>query len=92
MNISEIALLNTETPMHFPAEKVVVTRERCGSVPHTYVVCTKDRMIPEPPQRRFVRDVDAVSCAATRGVALDTSHSPFLSRPEELAQTLTTAW
>ncbi|TKA02140.1 alpha/beta fold hydrolase [Actinacidiphila oryziradicis] len=87
-----IALLDTESPVHFPAEKVAVTRGRYGGVPHTYVVCAKDRAIPEPLQRRFVRDVDAVSSAATRVIALDTSHSPFLSRPEELAQAVTTAW
>ncbi len=50
-------------------------------VPSTYVVCTDDRAIPVALQR---------SCAARIGdvVELATSHSPFLSRPDELARLL----
>jgi pimeloyl-ACP methyl ester carboxylesterase len=46
--------------------------------PSTYVVCTDDRAIPVALQR---------SCAARTGavVELATSHSPFLSRPADLA-------
>ena len=50
-------------------------------VPSTYVVCTDDRAIPVALQR---------SCAARIGevVELPTSHSPFLSRPDDLARLL----
>lgn len=50
-------------------------------VPSTYVVCTDDRAIPVALQR---------SCAARLGevVELPTSHSPFLSRPDDLARLL----
>jgi pimeloyl-ACP methyl ester carboxylesterase len=50
--------------------------------PSTYVVCTDDRALPVPLQQ---------SCAARIGNAVEmpTSHSPFLSRPGELAQMLT---
>ena len=50
-------------------------------VPSTYVVCTDDRAIPVALQR---------SCAARIGevVELPTSHSPFLSRPDDVARVL----
>ena len=49
--------------------------------PSTYVVCTDDRAIPVALQQ---------SCAARLGdvVELPTSHSPFLSRPDDLARLL----
>jgi pimeloyl-ACP methyl ester carboxylesterase len=87
-----VALLGTDVSVRISAQQVAVTRERYGSIPHTYVVCSKDRAIPEPLQRRFVHDVDAVSSAAARVIVLDSAHSPFLSRPEELAEAVTTAW
>jgi pimeloyl-ACP methyl ester carboxylesterase len=87
-----ILLLGIDTPATFVAERIGVTRDRFGAIPHTFVVCTKDRAIPEPLQRRFVREIDAVSATATDVITLDTSHSPFLSRPQALADALTTAW
>ncbi len=50
--------------------------------PSTYVVCTDDRALPVSLQR---------SCADRIGtvVEMPTSHSPFLSRPAELARMLT---
>ena len=56
-------------------------------LPATYVPCTDDRMIPIEAQREFV--------ASCRPVALDltelewpTSHSPFFSRPDLVADLL----
>jgi pimeloyl-ACP methyl ester carboxylesterase len=52
-------------------------------VPRAYVVAAQDRAIPTALQRRLVADnpdVDAVE--------LDADHSPFLSRPAELAAAL----
>jgi pimeloyl-ACP methyl ester carboxylesterase len=57
-------------------------------VAHKYVVCTQDRVVPEALQRRFVREIDAVSAKPTRVVELRASHSPFLSRPAELADVI----
>jgi pimeloyl-ACP methyl ester carboxylesterase len=51
-------------------------------VPASYIVCTKDRIIPEQAQRQM---------AAARGLpvqTLPTSHSPFLSRPDLLVRIL----
>ncbi|WSW02405.1 hypothetical protein OG509_40175 (plasmid) [Streptomyces sp. NBC_01006] len=54
-------------------------------MPHTYLVCTKDTAIPAALQRRFVREIDAVSDAPTTVLEPDSSHSPFLAQPAALA-------
>lgn len=50
----------------------------------TYIACTQDRAIPYEAQ-------EAMSQRATEVHTLDSSHSPFLSRPRELAGLLTGA-
>lgn len=65
------------------AELLQLTAERWGSLPRTYVECTQDRTIPITSQRRM----QAMSPGA-RVVTLDADHSPYLSRPAELADAL----
>jgi pimeloyl-ACP methyl ester carboxylesterase len=86
-----IALLSTDGAMGIPAETFTSTPHRYGRVPHTYLVCTADRTIPAALQRRFVREIDAVSTHPTTVVELPTSHSPFLSAPDLLTDTLAAA-
>ncbi len=69
-----------------------MTAERYGGVPHTYVTCAKDNVIPVALQRRLVREIDGVSATRTRVVELDCSHSPFLSRPAALAEAIADVW
>jgi pimeloyl-ACP methyl ester carboxylesterase len=80
-----IGLLGPDSPAGFITETVPVTRERYGTVPHSYVVCTEDNALPEPLQRRFIAEIDAVSAAPTGVTEMVSSHSPFLSRPGDLA-------
>lgn len=47
----------------------------------TYVVCTQDRCIPEDAQREWAQRCDEV-------LELPTSHSPFLSRRDDVAELL----
>lgn len=68
------------------SEKLRLTPARWGSLPRTYVECTADRTIPLSSQRRM----QAMSPGA-RVVTLDADHSPFLSRPRELAEALIAA-
>jgi pimeloyl-ACP methyl ester carboxylesterase len=68
------------------AEPLALTAERWGSRPRTYVECTEDRTIPISSQRRM----QAMSPGA-RVVTLDADHSPYLSRPVELADALEAA-
>ncbi len=48
------------------------------SIPSTYVVCTEDRALPPAAQLEMATRADAV-------VEWPTDHSPFLTRPGELA-------
>lgn len=65
------------------SEPLQLTADRWGSLPRTYVECTEDRTIPITSQRRM----QAMSPGA-RVVTLDADHSPYLSRPVELADAL----
>ena len=86
-----VSLLGVDGPMCLPSEPVTVTADRYGSIAHSYVVCTRDRAVPVALQRRFAREIDAVSAKPTRVVEVDSSHSPFLSRPAELAEIIAPA-
>jgi pimeloyl-ACP methyl ester carboxylesterase len=59
---------------------VSITEERAGSVRRIYVECVRDHAIGIAKQREMwaVRPCERVA-------TIDTDHSPFLSRPEELA-------
>ncbi len=65
------------------ATPVKLTSENFGRVPRVYVECLRDRAIPVALQRRMC---EASPCE--RVFTLDTDHSPFLSRPDELAALL----
>ncbi|WP_199930801.1 hypothetical protein [Streptomyces sp. CB02923] len=58
-----------------------------ADAPHTCVVCAKDNVIPAALQRRFIREIDAVSSppSPARRLALASSHLPFLAQPAALA-------
>lgn len=62
------------------------SHQRFGRVPRAYIECTQDRIISVHEQRAMVA---SVGCDAV--VSLDTSHSPFLAAPAELATALITA-
>jgi pimeloyl-ACP methyl ester carboxylesterase len=59
------------------------TPERFGRVPRAYIECTRDRTIGLAAQRRMQA---ALPCDPV--FTLDSAHSPFLSRAEELAALL----
>ena len=52
-------------------------------IPRFYVLCTRDRAIPEALQRRVIREH---GCEMV--VELETDHTPHLSRTTELADAL----
>ncbi|MEV7623788.1 alpha/beta fold hydrolase [Actinoplanes sp. NPDC089786] len=79
-----IDLLSPGAPIGIPAEAFPVTRDRYGRVPHSFVTCAKDNAVPVAAQRRFIGEIDAIATAPTRVAELDTAHSPFLSRPDDL--------
>jgi pimeloyl-ACP methyl ester carboxylesterase len=65
------------------AAAIITPTSRCAwrTVPASYVICSEDRIIPPETQRTM-----AEQAADTRTIA--SSHSPTLSRPDELAAIL----
>jgi pimeloyl-ACP methyl ester carboxylesterase len=71
------ALIAKFRPM--PLEPMVQTSDPAWkSIPSTYVVCTNDRAIAPEAQRWMATRADEV-------VEVDTDHSPFVTRPEFIA-------
>ncbi len=58
-----------------------ITKAGWHTIPSTYVVCGQDQAIPVAAQ-------EAMSQRSKKVMRLDSSHSPFLSRPQELADIL----
>jgi len=86
-----ISLLASDAPAGIAGEAIAVTSERYGSIPHSYIVCARDKVIPPALQRLFVTEIDAVSAKPTTVIEFDTSHSPFLSQPVALADVIRAA-
>jgi pimeloyl-ACP methyl ester carboxylesterase len=86
-----VGLLTPDASTGVSKEAFPVTTGRYGTIPHTYVVCTRDNTNPIPLQRLFIKEIDAVSSKPTAVVELDSSHSPFLSQPAALAAAIAAA-
>lgn len=72
---------------HAPrSQKLHLTPERWGRLPRTYVECTLDRTIPIDSQRQMQRYSPGAKVAT-----LEADHSPYLSKPVELADALEAA-
>ena len=81
-----IGLLTPDAPAGIAAGASELTAEGWGSVPRAYIVCAQDQALRPPLQRKFIADADAAFPGnLTEVYTLDSSHSPFLSRPGELA-------
>jgi pimeloyl-ACP methyl ester carboxylesterase len=81
-----IALLTPDAPVGISAGVTALTADGWGSIPRTYVVCTRDATIPPALQRKFIADADAAFPANPTAVReLEASHSPFLSMPDQVA-------
>jgi pimeloyl-ACP methyl ester carboxylesterase len=76
------SLLRPE-PIEPRTTPVDLTADRYGEVPRVYVETVADRALPVAFQRSMR---EAVSCGTVR--SLGTGHSPFLSAPGALAETL----
>lgn len=79
-------LLTPDEPAALSATPTTKTVGRWGSVRRHYISCLQDRAIPPALQQRFIAAADAFAPANKTIVhTLNTSHSPFVSAPEELA-------
>ena len=66
-------------PTSNPDLPLAISAERYGGVPRAYIECLRDAAIPIVLQRRMLA---AQPCKV---FTMDTDHSPFYSRPQELA-------
>ena len=62
---------------------VAWTEERFGTIPRSFIICERDRVIDPLIQRQMIVDV---GCDTVE--RLDSGHSPFLSHPEQLSSLL----
>ncbi|MDT0342830.1 alpha/beta fold hydrolase [Streptomyces litchfieldiae] len=82
-------LLTPDGPLGIMAGTTTLTPDGWGSVPRTYLTCTGDMAIWPAVQAKFIAEADAAfPDNPTSVVALDASHSPFLSIPDEVAAVL----
>ena len=87
-----VNLLTPDEPAAVLGADARVTAGRWGTVPRTYVRCTEDRVIPVAAQDRFVAEADTLTPGNPTTVrSLASSHSPFISTPDELAVLLAEA-
>lgn len=79
-------LLTPDEPVALSATPTVKTVGRWGSVSRHYISCLQDHAIPPALQQRFIATADAFAPANKTIVhTINTSHSPFVSAPKDLA-------
>ncbi|WNG44308.1 alpha/beta hydrolase [Archangium minus] len=81
--------LTPDLPLALWTSEIIVTRERWGRIPRSYIRCTKDRAIAPALQDLMIREADAFTPANRfEQKTLEASHSPFASQPARLAELL----
>lgn len=82
-------LLTPDEPIALGVTPAAKTVARWGSLPRHYIQCQQDQAIPLALQQRLVADADSFNPQNKTTVhSLNTSHSPFLSAPHDLASVL----
>jgi pimeloyl-ACP methyl ester carboxylesterase len=81
--------LTPDNPVGIARATVGATAQRWGSIPRTYVLTTQDRVVNPAVQQRMIDDADRLAPGTRfRVVRIGSSHSPFASRPRDLARIL----
>ncbi|GAB4349251.1 MAG: alpha/beta hydrolase [Gammaproteobacteria bacterium] len=83
-----ISHLHCDEPAQVTLEPSPVTRERFGVIPRHYIYCTRDRAVTPAGQQKMISLMDEAMGNRTVVHTLESSHSPFDSRPDELADIL----
>ncbi len=81
MTLARLLLL--PEPVRPNATPLRLTDERYGRVPRVYIECRRDRAILPALQRKMYADLPC-----RKVFSIDTDHSPFFSRPQELTEYL----
>jgi hypothetical protein len=84
----EIPRLHCDEPLGVFLTPTSTTPARFGRVPRNYIRCLEDQAIPWTGQNFMIQAVDGAMGGATRTHDLASSHSPFYSQPNELAELL----
>ncbi|HEX4251764.1 MAG TPA: alpha/beta fold hydrolase [Pseudonocardia sp.] len=84
-------LLHPDEPLASLLAPVQLTPARWGRIPRTYIRLTDDLALPPATQDLMIAEADrAVPDSPTEVHSLPGGHSPFLTRPAELAELLAT--
>jgi pimeloyl-ACP methyl ester carboxylesterase len=75
----------TPAPQQILIERVTIPRFWAAAAPRSYIVCLRDRVVP------FARALAFAGRLGVMPLFIEGSHSPFLSRPAELAALLVKA-
>jgi pimeloyl-ACP methyl ester carboxylesterase len=82
-------LLSPDQPLGYLADPVSVTADRWGTIPRSYVRTARDRSIAPAVQDIMIEDADTLAPGNRfRQITIDSGHSPFASRPDELAEVI----
>lgn len=82
--ITELAnVLLSHEPVESGLAKLELTEENFGRVPRVYIECTLDKAVTPFIQRKMYSELPC-----ERVYTMDTSHSPFFSKPAELVEIL----
>lgn len=84
-----INLLTPDLPTTPMVTPITLTAAGWGSLPRHFIKCLRDNAVPVALADRFIAEADAFTPAnRTKVHTLDAGHSPFLSKPDELASLL----
>lgn len=76
-------LLLQPQPLAPMATPLRLTADRFGTVPRFYIECLRDNTVPPSLQKAMY-----TASPCSRVISMDTDHSPFFSRPQELSSHL----
>jgi pimeloyl-ACP methyl ester carboxylesterase len=80
---------NPDLPLAVAFDDAHGTAQRWGRIPRTFIRCTEDHTVPLALQDRMITEADAVTPRNGFDVhTLVSSHSPFASMPDRLAELL----
>jgi pimeloyl-ACP methyl ester carboxylesterase len=84
-----IATLSTDLPVRVVADEARGDVDRWGRIPRTFIRCREDRALPVEMQDLMIAEADAATPGNHFTVeSLDSSHSPFVSQPDRVADIL----
>ncbi len=80
--------LHCDEPVQVVGERSPITAVNFGTIPRHYIRCTQDLAITIEGQDRMIELVDSQMDNKAVVHTLETSHSPFFSAPDQLAEIL----